>query len=160
MQLELDEVFNVVSESSRKYNSAQKYYYSDRCSKYSLCSKVCKHNAIKLLYDEEGKHLSSDREILHECYKFYNGLYCKLAHANAFNTGLLAKFLDRIPGDKMSLSSFQLMAKEITREEIKTALLAMKKHASPGSDGLTVLFYEQFWPIIGEMVFNSLMFAW
>ena len=44
--------------------------------------------------------------------------------------------------------------------EIKSALLAMKKHASPGSDGITVPFYEVFWPLIGDMVFASLQYAW
>ena len=113
LQIELDEVFRTVSESSRKYNMARKYYYSDICSKYFLRSKVYKCNAIKMLHGDNEEVRTSDREILHQCYQFYNGLYTKHDHVDAHNTGLLAKFLNCIPGDKMSLSSFQLLGKDI-----------------------------------------------
>ena len=41
----------------------------------------------------------------------------------------------------------------LTREEIKTALLSMKKGKSPGIDGLSVEFYIHFWDIIQEPLY-------
>ena len=60
----------------------------------------------------------------------------------------------------MSLKSYQLLEKEFTIQELHGALSAMKTDMSPGSDGMTVNFYLAFWPIVGNLVYNSLQDAW
>ena len=35
----------------------------------------------------------------------------------------------------------------------------MKKGKSLGADGLTVTFYCKYWPIIGNLVYNSIIYA-
>ena len=159
LQLELDDIYQSQNNLSRQYNTAQKYYFSERSSRYFLKKKFCTKNAIKVLVNSQGEQVRSDRQILQEGFKFYSTLYRKPAHHDAFNTGLLAKFLNKIPGDRIPLSAHTMLDKPFTRVELFNALKAMKKNTSPGTDGITVNFYLTFWPLLGEMVFNSLMDA-
>ena len=41
-------------------------------------------------------------------------------------------------------------------DECRKAVFSMKKNKSPGSDGISVEFYQQFWDFIGEEIVNSL----
>ena len=52
------------------------------------------------------------------------------------------------------------MSRDITFQELHNALQHMKKDSSPGEDGLTVMFYLEYWPTIGPYVFASLQHAW
>ena len=159
LQLELDDINQSQNNLSRQYNTAQKYYFSERSSRYFLKKKFCTKNAIKVLVNSQGEQVRSDCQILQEGFKFYSTLYRKPAHQDAFNTGLLAKFLNKIPGDRIPLSAHTTLDKPFTRAELFNALKAMKKNTSPGTDGITMNFYLTFWPLLGEMVFNSLMDA-
>ena len=160
LQLELDDIFAVQNARKLWFNQAQKYFFSEKCSKYFLRPKLCRKNAIKSLVDPQGNKLSSDKELLEEAHRFYSKVYRAESHRDAFNTGLLAKFLNKIPGDRLSLKSHQMLDKDITLEELHMALKAMKTDTSPGSDGFTFNCYLQFWSLVGRFVLASLQDAW
>ena len=160
LQLELDDIFTIQNAKKLQFNQAQKYFFSEKCSKYFLRPKLCRKNVIKSLIDPQGDKLSSDKELLGEAHRFYSKVYRADSHPDAFNTGLLAKFLNKILGDCLSHKSHQLLDKDITLDELHIALKAMKTDTSPGSDGFTVNFYLQFWPLVGRFVFASLQDAW
>ena len=45
-----------------------------------------------------------------------------------------------------------------SNSECKLAITEMKKNKSPGLDGISIEFYEKFWPLIGNLlveVFND-----
>ena len=47
---------------------------------------------------------------------------------------------------------------EFTISECQSAINKMKKNKSPGLDGISVEFYQKFWPLIGNLmldVFND-----
>ncbi|KAF7131590.1 hypothetical protein RHSIM_Rhsim09G0083100 [Rhododendron simsii] len=45
--------------------------------------------------------------------------------------------------------------KPVTREEVKAATFKMGALKAPGSDGFPRLFYQTYWHVVGEDVFNS-----
>ena len=160
LQLELNDIYNTQNELSRKYRYGQKYYCTEKSTKYFLHSRTFRKNAIKTLVTSTGVHLTDDTALLRETHAFYSKLYHATPHEDAVNTGLLAKFLNKIPGDRMSLKSYNLLDKDFTEQELHSALKEMKLGTSLGSDGMTVSFYIEFWPVIKDLVFNSLQEAW
>ena len=48
----------------------------------------------------------------------------------------------------------------LTEKECQTAILKMKKNKSPGSDGLSVEFYQAFWNDLKDLVLKSLNTAY
>ena len=64
------------------------------------------------------------------------------------------------PDDKvLTEEQHQSLAMPITKEDLKFSLKHMKKGTSPGTDGLTVEFYLRFWPIVGDLVIDSISYA-
>ena len=60
-------------------------------------------------------------------HRFYSNLYRKPAHPDAWNTGLLGKFLKHVPGDRISLAHHNLLTKDFTKQEFFESLKIMKK---------------------------------
>lgn len=44
------------------------------------------------------------------------------------------------------------LLKAVSREEVKEAVFAIKAHSAPGADGMTGLFFQRFWEVIGDLV--------
>ena len=44
----------------------------------------------------------------------------------------------------------------LTTDECKCAIFAMKKNKAPGCDGISIEFYQTFWPQIKEILVNAL----
>ena len=44
----------------------------------------------------------------------------------------------------------------ITQDECKRAVFAMQKNKAPGSDGISIEFYQMFWPLIKDLLLESL----
>jgi len=51
----------------------------------------------------------------------------------------------------------QMLNKDFTASEIKVALKQMHPLKAPCLDGLPPLFYQHFWPIIGEVVTKTIL---
>jgi hypothetical protein len=43
-----------------------------------------------------------------------------------------------------------------TPKEIKDVIFGMKNLKAPGSDGLPILFYKQYWPTVGDPVIKAI----
>lgn len=50
----------------------------------------------------------------------------------------------------------QVLMAEISREEVKTALMQFSSSKSPGPDGMTAAFYQKNWDIVGEDIFRAI----
>ena len=93
-----------------------------------------------------------DKEILDHCSQFYQRLFeqtnspsCRLSNYNWQ------------PEDKqLTEKQCQDLAQPITKEDLEYSLKHMRTGKSPGSDGLTVEFYRRFWPVVGQLVIDSI----
>lgn len=48
------------------------------------------------------------------------------------------------------------LVKEISRDEVKNAVFQLGPLKVPGSDGFPGLFYQNYWDIVGDDVFNAI----
>ena len=64
---ELDLAFQERHKVRREYNTARKFYFSERSSKYFLRPHLHRHNSVKMLVNDVGQELSAPKEILSEC---------------------------------------------------------------------------------------------
>ena len=60
---------------------------------------------------------------------------------------------------RLSKSKQHLLDEDITLEDMRLSISKMKKGKSPGLDGLTVEFYQEFFDVIGEHLHTSFLYA-
>ena len=92
------------------------------------------------------KNTSSD--LLNAFRNFYKTLYT----SEAIDTTLYATFLDNLP--TVSTEDNNDLTQQITVSDIETVLKQMDHTKTPGSDGLTSLFYLKFIDIFGPILVN------
>ena len=126
LQVELDTIFKEVNESGFNFKKACKYYRSETCNKYFLHDKVYHKADIKRLHTDSGEEVTMDSQILKESHSFNSKLYCKQSDNDALNPGLIHKFLKHVPGDRLSIQHHTLLSKDISLNELHSALKAMK----------------------------------
>ena len=107
-------------------------------------SKGRKKTIHEIIDDDSVKSTSSD--ILHSFRKFYINLYT----SEPIDTTLYNDFLDNLP--QVSSDDNSDLIQEITVADIETILKQMDHTKTPGSDGLTSLFYLKFIDIFGPVL--------
>ena len=153
LQARLDSVYHELNAEKLKWHKAQNYYESNRCTKYYFKQPGAKNDAIKCVYNSEGNLVHDSKQVLHECRKYYDNLYSQ--PPRAVNESLREKFLARIPRDALTQKGYDILAREISLDELYQALKQMKKGTVPGEDGLTVQFYIKYWDFFKQMIFDS-----
>ena len=108
---------------------------------------------IKTLNSTDGRIITDQSDILNELVNDYKNLYTTKINdtakmTNYLNSTHLAKAL--------SQTDMQVCEQKITPEERKLSLFWMKLNKSPGSDGLSVEFYQAFWDHLWGPFMNSL----
>ena len=93
---------------------------------------------MKCVISDCGKHITDQKSILDEQYKFYKGLYTKDPTVN-FNLtrSINEPFLDE--------ESKLLCDAELKIEELYDAIMTLRPNKCPGGDGLTAEFYRTFY---------------
>ena len=86
----------------------------------------------------------TSKDILHIARSFYEKLYASIDIESYFDTVQAENILDD--------DAQQKCEGPISYTECTQALTKMKKSKSPGLDGITVEFYQAFWPLIGRLV--------
>ena len=119
----------------------------DRNTKYfhSKALHRRRKNTIKCILDEEGNWHDSPDSIAEVAISYFKNLY-----SFAYPTHI-SEVLDTIP-TKVTEDMNQSLIKEFTRKEIEVALNQMHPTKAPGSDGMSAIFFQNYWIIIGNDV--------
>ena len=137
-------------------NIKRKRIFANTCSAYFFRKVKGVAGALRFLFNDDGStRIESDEEILQHCAVFYDNLY----GYRSVPTGVYSNFSDNPSTLTLSHEQKEILNAEITEDELHLAIKGMKKLASPGLDGLTVPFYQEFWPLIGRLVFENAKYA-
>ena len=128
------------------------YEKYERCSKefFSWGSSKNRH-PIRRIRKPMGATVGNDQNILKEFYDFYKQLYSK----QKIDLGVLPNFVKVQNIPKIFEEESEEMKKEITMDELTTAVKSMEGGKSPGSDGFTVEFYKKFWEELSNHMING-----
>lgn len=95
--------------------------------------------------------ISETKDISKHIYTFYSDIY--KTNYDAINCDhFIALIKDKIP--QINRNFKHEREKHLTRAEMADSIKSMKKGKSPGSDGLTLEFYLQFWNLIEHHLFK------
>lgn len=64
-------------------------------------------------------------------------------------------FRDFVPRIQTSLNE-HLIGK-VSKEEIKATVFSIKPQSVPGEDGMTGVFFQQYWDVVGDLVTQEVM---
>ena len=138
-----------------QYNIGKKENENETSSKYFF-TRTFIPGSTSMLYNDNCEEVTDGTAILDICKQFYDTLYFE--QGNDFDTQY--DFLPPVDNArKLTLEQINLLDEEITQQDLYKALKKMKPGTMPGTDGLTVEFYLQYWNLVGEYVFNSIDYA-
>ena len=156
IKAELEHINAIKAEGARIRSHALHIEDNEKCTKYFLNLEKRKSkmvNITKLKIENKGD-ITDPSSILNEQRKFYKNLYSSNEYDDSYEEIF---FTDNIPC--ISEEDCNLCDDDITEHECLKALDSMKLNKSPGTDGLTVEFYQYFWPYIKDLVLKSILFA-
>ena len=81
---------------------------------------------------------------------YFHGIYTA-THPPAIDA--VVREVDQVVSPDMN----QELLKPFTREEVRIALFQMSPSKAPGPDGMTALFFQKFWHIVGMDVTNAML---
>ncbi|MCU7801185.1 MAG: reverse transcriptase family protein, partial [gamma proteobacterium symbiont of Lucinoma myriamae] len=107
---------------------------------------------IQKIKTENGQTVTDNAQILQEQVRFYENLYS----AKINDTVEMKSYLNYTHLTKtLTPSESETCEKDFTSAECKNSLFAMKLNKSPGSDGISVEFYQTFWQNLSTHFMNS-----
>ena len=127
----------------------------DRNTKYfhTKASDRRRRNTINNIMDENGNWHDSIDSITEVAVSYFKNL-----SSTSYPTRI-SEVLDTIP-TKVTEDMNQRLIQEFTREEVETALKQMHPTKAPGPDGMSAIFFQKYWGIVGNdvicMVLNVL----
>ena len=119
-----------------------KYYLNLEASNYKRKNRYS-------LTDGNGHLICGIKNVLEEQYKFYKNLYAEdiQCHENEFKEFTVDLKIPQVrANDKIWLEQ------DFTYEELKSAVFSTKKDKVPGSDGLSIEFYQTFFVELGHLM--------
>ncbi|XP_060972454.1 uncharacterized protein LOC115717936 [Cannabis sativa] len=106
-----------------------------------------KNNQIRKLTDANGNVQTSSQALLAITSDYYQDLFT----SNGVDQESLDIILDKIPSVIDNASRISLSS-PFTATDVHSALKTMSDDKSPGLDGLSVMFYTNYWHIVGQQV--------
>ena len=95
---------------------------------------------IASLEDENGGLITGQEQIICRLVAYFTEMFRKRSRDQSTD-----QFMDDVHLKQISVSEKTFLEPPLTLEELGSALKAMSRNRSPGSDGLSVEFYRHFW---------------
>ena len=131
------------------------YGQGDRNTKFfhSKASQRRKKNTISGIWDENGIWCDTSESIAATAIAYFEALF------TTSNPCRILEVTNTIP-TKVTDEMNQGLIAAFTREEVVTALKQMHPTKAPGPDGMSVIFFQKYWDVVGNditcMVLNVL----
>ena len=110
---------------------------------------------ISRLKTREGNETTNAEEILSMQKRFYEQLYAQVPCTNEDGDA----FSNNPDLIRLSENDQRILEQPLTEKECLEVLKQCGKNKSPGSDGLSVEFYLQFWNLVGDEMVQSFYYA-
>nr|XP_023887038.1 uncharacterized protein LOC111999151 [Quercus suber] len=117
---------------------------------HSKASERRRRNYIKGLYNREGRWCTDQSSMVDTVVDFYQDL-CTSSNPTSFET-----ILEQIPHVVTGEMNSNLMG-EFTAQEVEVALKQMALLKSPGPDGMPLIFYQNYWSLVGNDVTDAIL---
>ena len=119
----------------------------DRNTKFfhATASNRQKKNRIEGLNDLEGRWREGEEEVEDIILKYFKDIY-STSFPTDFEASLSA--VNRRVSEAMNAD----LLKEFKEEEVWRALMQMHPTKSPGPDGMSPLFFQKYWDVVGPQV--------
>uniref|UniRef100_A0A803P2K3 Reverse transcriptase domain-containing protein n=1 Tax=Cannabis sativa TaxID=3483 RepID=A0A803P2K3_CANSA len=114
---------------------------------HAYASSRKQHNSIKSLADSNGNMVHSKHGMTNIIVSYFEELFA----ATAINQDALNHTLDTIP-NTVTAEMNDILIRPFTEDEIYSALKTINPDKSPGSDGMSAMFYHKYWSIVGDVV--------
>ena len=121
---------------------------------FGLEKRSAKKKVMQCIKNESGVEIRESKQILELQRNFYEKLYTK-------NDGIQenCKNIKLNAPKKLSENEKNDLDREITLEELQSAIKSMARNKSPGSDGLPVEWYVMFWTRIKDVYYEMVKFC-
>ena len=152
--IEMEKIDGMILRSKCKFveegEKSSKFFYGLEKTNY-----VKKH--MRKLTVNNGDIITDQKQILHEQKTFYENLYSSKRQKDTILD--FDVFLNDPSLPRLSASQKNDCEVEITLDECKESLKTFDKNKSPGTDGITVEFYDKFWHILGKPMVDCFVHA-
>ncbi|KAL5575135.1 hypothetical protein UlMin_016834 [Ulmus minor] len=104
-------------------------------------------NSISGLMDQNGEWCEEEEGLVHIIESYFKSLFTSSSpSATNYN-----QVLDTIE-PKITPQLNGQLERDFEAEDVRTAVFQMAPTKSPGADGMSAIFYQKFWPIVGEEI--------
>ncbi|KAL5554664.1 hypothetical protein UlMin_042065 [Ulmus minor] len=123
--------------------------YGDKNSKFfhQKASARKSKNFIIGLIDNNEKWCDKEEDMAHIIESYFETLFSSSSPSSVD----FDRVLDTIER-KVTPQLNDQLEQDFEAEDVKTAIFQMAPTKSPGADGMSAIFYQNFWPIIGEEI--------
>ena len=117
---------------------------------HNKASQRFRRNRIMGLLDDSNSWCTETKQVADIIVGFYSSLFTSARPTNA--QGIL-EVIQPIVTEEMNTN----LTREFTRQEVDLALKEMAPLKAPGPDGMPPLFFQSFWPLIGDDVSKAVL---
>ena len=117
----------------------------DRNTRYfhTIASSRKRNNRVLKLQDEFGRWHETQEKVGRVFMEYFCNIF---QTSNPVNMNAIFHVIDT----RVTLEMNQELDKEVTLDEIRSALFQMNPIKAPGPDGMNALFYQKHWDVIGQ----------